>query len=93
MPPRKKAGKAEAPTAHAPSTNAANDPISDDDISQYPEAQRDEYLATQAIYPDDFVRIHGRKEAWKVSAVVQTSSIFGVLMCARTTRILPFSFA
>ena len=59
--------KAEAAAATAAQTKDKHDsPDDGKDLQQYSEAQRDEYLATQAIYPDEFVRIHGRKEAWKV---------------------------
>ena len=39
----------------------------EDDLKEYSEGQQNEYFATQAIYPDEFVRIGGRKDAWKVS--------------------------
>lgn len=67
MAPRKKADKVGASIVHPPPTNAVGGSSDDDALSQYSEVQRDEYLATQAIYPDGFVRIHGRKEAWKVT--------------------------
>lgn len=35
-------------------------------ITDYPEVQRNEALTTKAIYPDEFERIHGRKNAWQV---------------------------
>lgn len=40
---------------------------SEDDLKEYSEGQQNEYFATQAIYPDEFVRVRGRKDAWKVS--------------------------
>ncbi|KPI42363.1 Serine/threonine-protein kinase GCN2 [Cyphellophora attinorum] len=66
MAPRKKAAKAAAAaTTRAPPDPVVDDKPADEDISRYPEVQQDEFLATQAIYPDDFVRVHGRTEAWK----------------------------
>ena len=72
MAPRKKANKnapqpappQETPKAVEP---AQSHPAEDaDDLSSYPESQQNEFLTTQAIYPDGFVRIHGRKDPWKV---------------------------
>lgn len=72
---RKKGNKAKAQAAAAPSEPAEEPPaplqtvdvnVEPDDISTYPEVQRNEYLATQAIYPDEFTRVRGRKDAWKV---------------------------
>ncbi|RVX71085.1 hypothetical protein B0A52_03451 [Exophiala mesophila] len=37
----------------------------EEEIIEYPEVQRNEALATKAIYPDEFERIHGRKNAWQ----------------------------
>jgi hypothetical protein len=76
---RKKAAKAQEPspvaaTPDQPTTTqhltpgAAIGSDLDADISKYPEVQQNEFLATQAIYPDEFERVHGRKDAWKVSA-------------------------
>jgi hypothetical protein len=85
MAPRKKAAKAAATAARAPPDPVVEDKPGDDDISRYPEVQQDEFLATQAIYPDDFVRVHGRKEAWKVSAE-RFCALIHRLMQFRTMR-------
>lgn len=39
----------------------------EEELADYPEVQRNEVLTTKAIYPDEFERIHGRKNAWQVS--------------------------
>lgn len=72
---RKKGNKAKAQAA-AVNADPANEPpsplqpvdvnIDPEDISGFPEVQQNEFLATQAIYPDEFVRVRGRKDAWKV---------------------------
>jgi len=47
------------------------------EIQGYPEVQRNEFLATRAIYPDEFEVIHGRKNAWQVSSsLTQAESSF-----------------
>lgn len=70
MAPQKKTGKkAKAQDGlhlSANDPNVPSDNLADSDITHYPEAQQNEYTATQAIYPDEFTRIHGRKDAWKV---------------------------
>lgn len=45
----------------------------EEEIAGYPEVQRNEFLTTRAIYPDDFERIRGRKDAWKVTNFPRTS--------------------
>lgn len=40
----------------------------EEEIADYPEVQRNEFLTTRAIYPDEFERVRGRKDAWKVSS-------------------------
>ncbi|ETN40405.1 uncharacterized protein HMPREF1541_04682 [Cyphellophora europaea CBS 101466] len=70
---RKKANKAKGPVAPTTPFSPDKPPESpppgfgdaDGGIDSYPEVQQNEYLATQAIYPDEFVRVHGRKDAWK----------------------------
>lgn len=72
---RKKGNKSKAQAAAATADPADEPPtplqpvdanIDPDDISGYPEVQQNEFLATQAIYPDEFARVRGRKDAWKV---------------------------
>ncbi|KIW51789.1 hypothetical protein, variant [Exophiala xenobiotica] len=37
----------------------------EEEVAEYPEVQRNEFLTTRAIYPDEFERIRGRKDAWQ----------------------------
>ncbi len=75
MAPRKKAAMNQPQVAvPAEFTNslAAEIPVQsqpDTDLAGYPEVQQNEYLATEAIYPDGFLRLHGKKDAWKVSSL------------------------
>ncbi|RMD43442.1 hypothetical protein DV735_g1680, partial [Chaetothyriales sp. CBS 134920] len=56
----------EDPPAPQPQAAPADDsPPQTDDLKSYPEGQQNEFLTTQAIYPDGFERIYGRKEPWK----------------------------
>ena len=72
MAPRKKAAKnqpqAALPSAlaRAPAAGIPVEPQPGTDLAGYPEVQQNEYLATEAIYPDGFLRLHGKKDAWKV---------------------------
>ena len=72
MAPRKKAAKNQpqaAPPAQVAKSPAAETPIQPHfgtDLAAYPEVQQNEYLATEAIYPDGFLRVYGKKDAWKV---------------------------
>ena len=59
-------------------------------IAGYPEVQRNEFLTTRAIYPDDFEVVHGRKNAWQVSLCVTPTELMNILMVARHGRTLPF---
>jgi eukaryotic translation initiation factor 2-alpha kinase 4 len=79
---RKKAAKAQEPSPVAATPDQPTDALHltpgaatgselDSEISKYPEIQQNEYLATQAIYPDEFERVHGRRDAWKVSTTSQ----------------------
>jgi hypothetical protein len=45
----------------------------EEEIAGYPELQCNEFLTTRAIYPDEFERIRGRKDAWKVRIRYQIS--------------------
>jgi hypothetical protein len=73
MAPRKKANK-QQPQPAPPATTPASLPTAEystpqhsgPDLAGYPEVQRNEFLATEAIYADGFLRLHGRKDAWKV---------------------------
>ena len=75
---RKKANRAKGPVAPTTPFSPDKPPESpppgfgdaDGGIDSYPEVQQNEYLATQAIYPDEFVRVHGRKDAWKVCVLL-----------------------
>ena len=76
MAPRKKANK-NAPQAAVPEVplEAAPEPAAEsvnggNDVAGYPDNQQNEFLTTQAIYPDGFERIRGRKDAWSVSSVL-----------------------
>ncbi|RMZ83720.1 hypothetical protein DV738_g1114, partial [Chaetothyriales sp. CBS 135597] len=55
----------EPPASQPPPQDGSAPPA--DDLKSYPEGQQNEFLTTQAIYPDGFERIYGRKEPWKVS--------------------------
>ena len=72
MAPRKKAAKNQpqaAPPTEVTKSLAAEIPVQSQpgpDLAWYPEVQQNEYLATEAIYPDGFLRLHGKKDAWKV---------------------------
>jgi hypothetical protein len=61
-----------SPDVQQPTPEAPVEKNLEEDISSYPEVQQNEFLATQAIYPDEFVRIRGRKDAWKVCPVCPT---------------------
>lgn len=66
MAPRKKTNKTR-PQPAAPGDEPKNLlAASTSDLASYSEIQQNEYLATEAIYPDGFMRLHGRKDAWKV---------------------------
>jgi len=54
------------PTPTAASTFGLSQRGLEEEIAGYPEVQRNEFLTTRAIYPDEFERVHGRKDAWKV---------------------------
>ncbi|RMZ90563.1 hypothetical protein DV736_g2232, partial [Chaetothyriales sp. CBS 134916] len=68
---RKKTGKNAAkdpPSEEVPAPQVSQDSdsvLQADDLKSYPESQQNEFLTTQAIYPDGFERIYGRKEPWK----------------------------
>ncbi|RMZ78447.1 hypothetical protein DV737_g3868, partial [Chaetothyriales sp. CBS 132003] len=68
---RKKTGKNAAkgaPSEEIPAPPVPQDgdsALQADDLKSYPESQQNEFLTTQAIYPDGFERIYGRKEPWK----------------------------
>lgn len=47
----------------------------EEEIQGYPEVQRNEFLTTRAIYPDDFEVVHGRKNAWQVSRYVTPTEL------------------
>ncbi|KIX96759.1 uncharacterized protein Z520_07479 [Fonsecaea multimorphosa CBS 102226] len=71
--PAKKKGKApQVPVpAPQPQTPTTPPPLEqsqrnfEEELDGYPEVQCNEFLATKAIYPDEFQRIRGRKDAWK----------------------------
>ncbi|OAP61321.1 hypothetical protein AYL99_03522 [Fonsecaea erecta] len=72
--PAKKKGKnptAQAPVPPQPQTPTLPPPSEqsqrnfEEELDGYPEVQCNEFLATKAIYPDEFQRIRGRKDAWK----------------------------
>jgi hypothetical protein len=68
MAPKKKPkAQAQPPPAAAatPTSEPESAPVTD--LSSYSEVQQNEFLATEAIYPDGFERVHGRRDAWKVS--------------------------
>lgn len=62
----------------------------EEEIAGYPEVQRNEFLTTRAIYPDDFEVVHGRKNAWQVSLCVIRTELRSILMGVRHGRTLPF---
>ncbi|KAK7894047.1 eukaryotic translation initiation factor 2-alpha kinase [Exophiala xenobiotica] len=71
MPARKK-NKPPAPQAPNPDPLLAAPPSFgrsqrgfEEEVAEYPEVQRNEFLTTRAIYPDEFERIRGRKDAWQ----------------------------
>ncbi|KAK6368089.1 eukaryotic translation initiation factor 2-alpha kinase [Exophiala oligosperma] len=52
------------PTPNPPSFGRSHRGL-EEEIADYPEIQRNEFLTTRAIYPDDFERVRGRKDAWQ----------------------------
>lgn len=54
------------PRSEAPPSFGQSHRNLEEEIAGYSEVQRNEFLTTRAIYPDEFKRIHGRKDAWKV---------------------------
>lgn len=73
MPARKRA-QDPPPQARKPEPVAMAEPsfgqshrLIEEEIADYPEIQRNEFLTTRAIYPDEFERVRGRKTAWQVS--------------------------
>ncbi|KAJ4502778.1 eukaryotic translation initiation factor 2-alpha kinase [Exophiala dermatitidis] len=71
MPNRKRAknapadsSPAEPPLAAPPSFGQSHRSL-EEELGDYPEVQRNEFLTTRAIYPDEFERVRGRKDAWK----------------------------
>ncbi|KIX09371.1 uncharacterized protein Z518_00450 [Rhinocladiella mackenziei CBS 650.93] len=62
--PKPQAQKTEPPLAAPPSFGQSHR-VLEEEIAGYPEVQRNEFLTTRAIYPDEFERVHGRKDAWK----------------------------
>ncbi len=73
MPGRRKGKNAQAevprndPPMAAPPSFGQSHRFFEEEIAEYPEVQRNEFLTTRAIYPDEFERVRGRKDAWKVS--------------------------
>lgn len=51
----------------------------EEEIADYPEVQRNEFLTTRAIYPDEFEVVHGRKNAWQVSLGVRRVELIDIL--------------
>ena len=69
-PPKKAAkGRPQSATPADPTAHLGTDKLEarpSTDLASYPEVQQNEFLATEAIYPDGFLRLHGKKDAWKV---------------------------
>lgn len=83
MPARKRAKnpppevpQPEPPFAAPPSFGQSHR-FMEEEIAEYPEVQRNEFLTTRAIYPDEFERVRGRKDAWKVSVLCRTAQNIG----------------
>ncbi|ETI23673.1 hypothetical protein G647_05476 [Cladophialophora carrionii CBS 160.54] len=53
------------PLVEAPPSFGQSHRNFEEEIAGYPEVQRNEFLTTRAIYPDEFERVRGRKDAWK----------------------------
>ncbi|KAI1623263.1 eukaryotic translation initiation factor 2-alpha kinase [Exophiala viscosa] len=53
------------PTLAAPPSFGQSHRSFEEEIAEYPEVQRNEFLTTRAIYPDEFERVRGRKDAWQ----------------------------
>ncbi|EXJ91345.1 PEK protein kinase [Capronia coronata CBS 617.96] len=62
--PQEQAPKTEPSLAAPPSFGQSHRGL-EEEIADYPEVQRNEFLTTRAIYPDEFERVRGRKDAWK----------------------------
>lgn len=87
MGPKKKPKNQPQPAPAAAASTSEHPYTPEPDLTGYPEVQQNEYLATEAIYPDGFERIHGRRDAWKVSAAVHSTICTWLTLC-RTWRIL-----
>lgn len=61
--PPKLMGKPAMMPPEQPPNPKADEPI---DLALYPEEHRDEYETTEAVYPEEFRRVHGRRDAWQV---------------------------